>query len=499
MSERARRTPPGARYRRAEGLELTVRPCDWPRNVTVRPRNGMHAETLDGDALRLLTRLGRWHRADELGCDDALLARWELSDLLFWSSANPTRALGGEPIGAGSHDGPIALARNAYVRPLVARGDALDWFDFMPRRGELAGAELVGIDVAACALGHEILRARVVCCPRHGAALRWLVPRLDGRHTRAELERDLPDVAVALEALDALGLLERRAAPALTAPPAGRARVTWLGHAAVLVEAAGRRLLVDPIIFPASVPQRPGDVPPDWRDLGPVDAILITHGDNDHLNPSTLTLFPRETPIFIPEAPIRRAHQVDMEALLAILGYGDVRALPDWGEARLGDLTLTAVPFLGEDWGLPLAKCTWLVDAPEATLYFSADSAFMPEVYPRIRATHTVDLALLGVTGSEEAHVAPPGFGYGDFYEGWIPDEKRNEWIVHTAGPAESAEAARLLGARRAFGYAAGGTSFHEVSYSDRGTHADLAALLAGGPCEPVTLGLNVPYLIDRN
>jgi L-ascorbate metabolism protein UlaG (beta-lactamase superfamily) len=209
-------------------------------------------------------------------------------------------------------------------------------------------------------------------------------------------------------------------------------------------------------------------------------------------------LLPRETPVFITEAPVKRAHQVDMEAVLAVLGFERVTALPEWGRARVGDVACIAAPFHGEDWGLPLAKCTWLVAAPEATIYFSADSAFMPEVYRRIRAEHTVDLALLGVTGNEEAHVAPAGFGYGELYEGWIPDEKRNEWIVHTAGPVESAEAARLLGARRAFGYAAAGTTYQQVAYFDRGTHADLAAALAGGPCEPVTLALGLPYVIDK-
>jgi hypothetical protein len=129
----------------------------------------MKEAILDGAELRLYTRLGRWHTAAELGCDEALLARWEASDLLFWSSAKPTRALGGAPLE--DDGGPIALARNAYVGPLVARGGELAWFDFMPRRGELSGAELVGADLTAWEWHEAVLRARVVCCARHGAVL----------------------------------------------------------------------------------------------------------------------------------------------------------------------------------------------------------------------------------------------------------------------------------------------------------------------------------------
>jgi hypothetical protein len=53
--------------------------------------------------------------------------------------------------------------------------------------------------------------------------------------------------------------------------------------------------------------------------------------------------------------------------------------------------------------------------------------------------------------------------------------------VQHCSGPEESAAAARLLRARFAVGYAAGGAAYHDLAYCDRGTHAELAAQLAAG------------------
>ncbi|HWC14163.1 MAG TPA: metal-dependent hydrolase [Actinomycetota bacterium] len=54
-------------------------------------------------------------------------------------------------------------------------------------------------------------------------------------------------------------------------------RLTWLGHATFLLEAQGKRVLIDPWLRgnPAC--------PDDLKDPGSVDVIAITHGHNDHM------------------------------------------------------------------------------------------------------------------------------------------------------------------------------------------------------------------------
>lgn len=52
--------------------------------------------------------------------------------------------------------------------------------------------------------------------------------------------------------------------------------ITWYGHANVLIEFGGRRVLLDP--FFSGNP-----LAPDWKDLPKLDLLLLTHDHGDHL------------------------------------------------------------------------------------------------------------------------------------------------------------------------------------------------------------------------
>lgn len=88
--------------------------------------------------------------------------------------------------------------------------------------------------------------------------------------------------------------LHNLTSPELADPPADGIRVTWMGHATVLLEIEGRRILADPIwskrAGPSSLigPTRFHAPPIPLADLPPLDAVIISHDHYDHLDKNTL-------------------------------------------------------------------------------------------------------------------------------------------------------------------------------------------------------------------
>jgi L-ascorbate metabolism protein UlaG (beta-lactamase superfamily) len=105
-------------------------------------------------------------------------------------------------------------------------------------------------------------------------------------------------------------------------------RVTYLGHATTLVELDGVRLLTDPVLRRRVLHlRRSGPAPP----VEHVDAILISHGHQDHLDLPSLRRFPAETPIVVPRGLGR-----------AVRGFSDVREVDEGDEVAVGAVTVRA-------------------------------------------------------------------------------------------------------------------------------------------------------------
>ena len=119
--------------------------------------------------------------------------------------------------------------------------------------------------------------------------------------------------------------------------------LTWFGHNTFLIRLGGKAILTDPVLDrrigpdPLSIPRL---VPamPDWRMIERLDAILITHGDYDHLDTGSLAMLVRTFPhvsIYVPEGTKHYLKRVSRARIIEMKWYD---------ETQLGAVDLAFVP-----------------------------------------------------------------------------------------------------------------------------------------------------------
>jgi L-ascorbate metabolism protein UlaG (beta-lactamase superfamily) len=190
-----------------------------------------------------------------------------------------------------------------------------------------------------------------------------------------------PDMRSLLGGMQRQEMLED-AAVALPATPPDGAELTFLGHNTVVVSSKTSRVMVDPYMFAASA-EYPADYQPlQVRDLGHVDALLITHSHPDHFDPATLLQFPLTTKLIVPPVERETMLAADIAYRARELGFTDVTVLP-WNEMlQVGDIEVHALPFYGEQPTeaemlhpeIRNVGSTYLVRTPSLSAVFLADS-----------------------------------------------------------------------------------------------------------------------------
>lgn len=163
--------------------------------------------------------------------------------------------------------------------------------------------------------------------------------------------------------------------PARAAPLA----VTWLGHACVLLEVDGRRVLVDPVWseraspVPLLGPRRLHPVPAPLAALPDADVVLLTHDHYDHLDRRTVRALARDTSaVFV--APVGVGEH------LRAWGVPGTRIVTrDWGGraevAGLGLTCLEARHFSGRGLRRNTTQwAAWAVAGARHTVYVGGDT-----------------------------------------------------------------------------------------------------------------------------
>jgi len=167
-------------------------------------------------------------------------------------------------------------------------------------------------------------------------------------------------------------------------------RIALLGHSTVLIELDGVALLTDPLLRGRVAHLRRRVPPADLRLAGRADAVLISHVHHDHLDPPSLRLLGRDTPIVVPRGagawPRDRGFTTVTE-----LGVGD--------RLEIRAITVTAVQARHHGHRYPRgprAESIGYVVRGSRTVYFAGDT----EVFEGMSALSAdIDVALLPVAG----------------------------------------------------------------------------------------------------
>jgi L-ascorbate metabolism protein UlaG (beta-lactamase superfamily) len=194
-------------------------------------------------------------------------------------------------------------------------------------------------------------------------------------------------------------------APPASAPDlsSGAVRLTYVGHATVLIEMDGMRLLTDPWLRARLGPLRRVPALPAPASYASLDAVLISHSHVDHLDAASLRLL-AGTPRVIAAPGCR--------AVLARAGFTNVEELVPGEATTVGTVRVvaTAAQHVNSRSATRAAgPSLGFVCVGQASVYFAGDTALfagMRDLWPGI------DVALIPVAGigprqPEHKHLGP--------------------------------------------------------------------------------------------
>jgi len=183
------------------------------------------------------------------------------------------------------------------------------------------------------------------------------------------------------------------------------ARVTFVGHATILIEIDGVRVLTDPILRERVGPLTRTTGPPDKAVWSGIDAVLISHSHWDHLDYGSLKMMGYDIPLIA---------RTGMAGEFRSRGFRDVTELEPGGEQLVGDVRVEAVHAEHKGFGPPVGGtdlCLGFILHGTQAIYFAGDTAYFEGMAD---FDIGLDLALLpvwgwGPTAKPQEHLDPMG------------------------------------------------------------------------------------------
>jgi L-ascorbate metabolism protein UlaG (beta-lactamase superfamily) len=178
----------------------------------------------------------------------------------------------------------------------------------------------------------------------------------------------------------------------------------WIGHATVLINFFGIKILTDPVLFPRIGIRLPGfTIGPkrltapalQFHELPRIDLILLSHAHFDHLDLRTLRCFDEDTRVITARATrdlLRRTYFRDITEL----GWGESKTL----QTAAGEIDIAA--FAVKHWGARKQRDTYrgynayLLERSGRRIIFAGDTA-MTDSFADLRGRGPIDLAIMSI------------------------------------------------------------------------------------------------------
>jgi len=193
-------------------------------------------------------------------------------------------------------------------------------------------------------------------------------------------------------------------------------RVSWVGHATVLIQIHDKLIITDPL-FTNTIGMvvkrfvKPGLDP---SLLTKVDFTLISHVHFDHLSYGSLDVLPKNGTLVFPYGIARYVPD---------FGFNKINELKPWDVIESDSVRITAVPaqhFTGRygfdrDWMGDIGYTGYVIEYRGIAVFFAGDTGYDSELFKEIGRRFKIDLAIIPIAPSSgngigsRVHVSPLG------------------------------------------------------------------------------------------
>ena len=201
-------------------------------------------------------------------------------------------------------------------------------------------------------------------------------------------------------------------------PTSQELRITYINHSTFLLQLDGINVLTDPVWSKRASPlqwlgprrRRPPGIR--YRDLPPINVVVLSHDHYDHMDIATLQRLNHDHNPCI-YTGLRNAR------VLSRNGIGNVIELDWWEGVTHGDLRITAVPAQHFSGRSPFDRdrtlwCGFVLRGPSAQVYFAGDTGMGPHFQQIVNRYPELDVSILPIGAFRpewfmgEVHLAPP-------------------------------------------------------------------------------------------